>query len=100
MISPPTPCGLIYYIKFMETALQLARKDGGHTNVKHITQQYEVGLYIAIYTYNEKWLHIIGGPAQGSAQTKEAQYHKNLRAKVAKDTSGHVTFVEEQSTPL
>jgi hypothetical protein len=84
----------------MTTALQLAHKDGTRENIKHTTQQYEVGLYIAIYTWDDNWTRIIGGPSQGSAQTKEAQYHKNLRAKVAKDTSGHVTFVEEQSTPL
>ena len=48
----------------------------GNKNIRIVTQQYEVGLYIAVYD-NDNGYFI----TQGSSNESEEEYHKRLREK-------------------
>jgi len=55
----------------------IVTKDKKHT-FKIITEQYEVGLYIAMY-FDDKSM-----PNQGASQLSEEEYHKKMRKKAEK----------------
>lgn len=74
----------------MQTALKLEQ---GQLVV--ITQQYEVGLYITIYSADESF-KTIGIPLQRTSQEDEKKYHQQLRLKAIKNGE----FVEEHSTVI
>jgi len=56
-----------------------------------ITQQYECGLYVAIYTDGERI------PDQFGSRMTEEKFHKELRASI---NTRKATFVEKESTVL
>lgn len=55
--------------------------------VSFVTQQYVVGLYVALYTEGNSI------PLQGSSRMKEIVYHKGLR-------KNHPDFIKDESDPL
>jgi len=59
----------------MQTAIQV-----GDKRFLFMTEQYEVGLYIAIYSAKEDWT-TIGTPIQNTSTKKEIDFHKGLRKK-------------------
>lgn len=61
----------------MQTAIENKKGD----KILILTQQYEVGLYIAIYDADSEF-KTVGIPSQTSSKQREEAYHKWIRKKV------------------
>lgn len=59
--------------------------------ISFVTQQYTLGLYVAIYTEGDPI------PQQTGSEAKELDFHRNLR-KTIKESGD--TFIKEESDPL
>lgn len=85
----PYTCTVINY-HTMQTAITTPQG-----NLVFITQQYVVGLYVAIYEADKNF-KTIGMPQQGSSTKQESKFHQDLRKEALKE--GH--FVQEHSTTI
>jgi len=59
--------------------------------VRFITQQYMVGLYVAIYTDGQRI------PDQSVSKMEQVKFHRRLRKDIVKNKD---TFLKEESDPL
>lgn len=82
----------IFFIKnqYMGAQSVIINKDNGDI-VKHTTQQYKVGLYVAVYVNGNI-------ASQGNVQKKEHDYHHDIRKTVG--FSDILILDEGSSTPL
>lgn len=76
----------------MQTAILSADNSRGIV----ITQQYEIGLYVAFYSATEDW-ETVGLPRQIGMDKKEVTFHKKLRKDAEKRGA---TIITEHSTPI
>lgn len=62
------------------TSIEIKDKQGISRKLQFITEQYETGLYVAVYTCDKDWIPR-GTPSQTTDVRTEEVYHRELREK-------------------